>query len=89
MSDDILEELGPLGREVHTSPTEPPVRHPAELALTDAERSLLGQLGDHPIGVDDLIVRTGLTAAQVMATLSVLEMKCLARRLPGHRFVRA
>jgi DNA processing protein len=87
--DDILEELGPLGREVHTSPTEPPVRHPAELALTDAERSLLGQLDDHPIGVDDLIVRTGLTAAQVMATLSVLEMKRLARRLPGHRFVRA
>ncbi len=87
--DDILEELGPLGREVQTSPTEPPVRHPAELALTDAERSLLGQLDDQPIGVDDLIARTGLTAAQVMATLSVLEMKRLAHRLPGHRFVRA
>jgi DNA processing protein len=38
--------------------------------------------------VDELIVRTGLTAAQVWATLSVLEMKRLARRLPGHQFVR-
>jgi DNA processing protein len=87
--DDILEELGPLVREVQTSPSEPPVRHPAELALTDAERSLLGHLDDQPTGVDDLIARTGLTAAQVMATLSVLEMKRLVHRLPGHRFVRA
>ena len=27
--DDILEELGPLVREVHTAPDETPVRHPA------------------------------------------------------------
>ena len=87
--DDILEELGPLVQEVRTAPDEPPVRHPAELALSDSERSLLGQLDDHPTAVDDLIARTGLTAAQVMATLSVLEMKRLVQRMPGHRFVRA
>ena len=46
--DDILEELGPLVREVHTSDDETPVRHPAELALTDQERSLLGQLDNSP-----------------------------------------
>jgi DNA processing protein len=87
--DDILEELGPLAREVRTDPAEPPVRHPVELALGDQERSLLGQLDDNPTAVDDLIARTGLTAAQVMATLSILELKRLVRRLPGHRFVRA
>jgi DNA processing protein len=87
--DDILEELGPLVHEVHTAPEEPPVRHPAELALSDSERSLLGHLDDQATGVDDLIARTGMTAAQVMATLSVLELKRLVRRLPGHRFVRA
>jgi DNA processing protein len=87
--DDILEELGPLVQEVRTAPDEPPVRHPAELSLTDTERSLLGRLDDTPTGVDDLIASTGLTAAQVMATLSVLEMKRLVRRQPGHRFVRA
>jgi DNA processing protein len=87
--DDILEELGPLVREVRTAADEPPVRHPAELALTDPERALLGRLDDTPTGVDDLIACTGLTAAQVMATLSVLEMKRLVRRQPGHRFVRA
>jgi DNA processing protein len=87
--DDILVELGPLVREVKTAPDGPPVRHPAELALTDQERSLLGQLESQPSGVDELIVRNGLTAAQVMATLSVLELKRLDRRLPGHHFIRA
>lgn len=87
--DDILEELGPLVKEVRPAPDEPPVRHPAELALTDVERSLLGRLDDTPTGVDDLIAATGLTAAQVLATLSVLEMKRMVRRQPGHRFVRA
>ncbi len=87
--DDIIEELGPLSREIRADPGEPPVRHPAELALTDLERSLLGQLHDQPSGVDELIVRTGMTAAQVLATLSVLEVKRLAKRLAGHQFVRA
>ena len=62
---------------------------PAELCLSDQGRSLLGQLDNHPVGVDDLIIRTSLTAAQILATLSVLELKRLVRRLPGHQFVRA
>ena len=86
--DDILEELGPLVSEVRTDPGETPVRHPAELALSDQERSLLGHLGDQPVGVDELIALTHLTASQVIATLSVLEMRRLVRRLPGPTFVR-
>jgi DNA processing protein len=87
--DDILEELGPLVIEVKRAPDEPPVRHPAELALSDQERSLLGQFFSRPCDVDELIPRAGLTASQVMAALSVLDLKRLVRRLPGHQFVRA
>nr|WP_303652815.1 DNA-processing protein DprA [Paludisphaera mucosa] len=87
--DDVMEELGPLVREIRRAPDEPAVRHPAELVLTDQERSLLGHLDDSPNGVDVLIGLTGLTASQVMATLSVLELKRMVRRLPGHQFVRA
>jgi len=87
--DDVLEELGPLVREVRPSPDQPAVRHPAELGLTDQERSLLGCLDDAPRAVDDLIAQTRLTASQVMATLSVLELKRMVKRLPGHQFVRA
>lgn len=87
--DDILEELGPLVKEVKAKPEEPGVRHPAELSLSDQERTLLGRLDDLPRSVDELIVGSGLTASQVMATLSVLEMRRLVRRQPGPRFVRA
>ena len=87
--DDILDELGPLVREVRPSSEETPVRHPAELTLSDLERSLLGKLDDSPVAIDELIARTGLTASQVMATLSVLEVRRLVRRLPGQQFVRA
>jgi DNA processing protein len=72
--DDILEELGPLARMVSTADDERPVRHPAELALSDQERSLLGRLQCQPSGLDELITRTGLNASQVMATLSVLAL---------------
>ena len=37
---------------------------PAKLCLGDQERSLLGQLDNHPVGVDELITRTSLTASQ-------------------------
>jgi predicted Rossmann fold nucleotide-binding protein DprA/Smf involved in DNA uptake len=79
--EDIMEELGPLVQEVRTDPEEPPVRHLDELALSDSERSLLGRLDDQPTAVDDLIARTGMTAGQVMATLSVLELKHLLGKL--------
>jgi DNA processing protein len=86
--DDILEELGPLVREVKPAEDAVPVRHPAELKLNDHERTLLGLLGDRPVPADDLIARTGLTPAQVVATLAVLEMRRLVRRVPGNQFMR-
>jgi DNA processing protein len=89
--DDILEQLGPLVREVRPGPGPdgPTVRHPVELTLSDQERMLLGRLESGPVAVDSLIIETGLTVSQVMATLSVLEMRRLVRRLPGPQFVRA
>ena len=87
--DDVLEQLGPLAKAVQPKPDEPEVRHPVELSLSDQERALLGQLGADPVAVDALIVATGLTASQVLATLSVMELRRLVRRRPGPCFVRA
>ena len=86
--DDILEELGPLVREVKPSDGGTPVRHPAELKLSDQERLVLGALDDLPKPVDAVIAHTRLGASQVMATLSVLEMRRLIKRAPGNQFVR-
>jgi DNA processing protein len=87
--DDILEELGPLVREVRPGPEAPAVRHPAELSLSDLERSLLGRLDDRPLSVDDLVALTGMTASQVNATMFALEVRRMVRRLPGSQFTRA
>lgn len=86
--DDVLEQLGPLVREIKPTPEAVPVRHPAELVLSDRERGLLGQLADRPLSVDDLIGLTDMTAQQVLSTLAVLEMRRLVRRLPGNLFTR-
>lgn len=86
--DDILEEIGPLAHEVRPSEHSTPIRNTVELTLSDQERTLLGHLGDVPTSIDELILQTGLTAAQVMATLSVLEMRRLVRRLSGQQFIR-
>jgi DNA processing protein len=75
--------------EVLTAAEEPRGRNPAELALTNQERSLLGHLPSQPSGVDELNTRTGPTASQFLATLFVLELKRRVRRPPGHQFVRA
>jgi DNA processing protein len=82
--DDILEELGPLvaaapafddGREIH---------HPAELALNDLERQVLAAVPQEAATIDAVIAASGLTTPQVLATLSVLEMRRLIRRLSGN-----
>jgi DNA processing protein len=86
--DEIPVALGQLSGEIRRAPDEPPVCHPAELALTDQKRSLLGQLDDRPSSVDELINRTGLLAPQVIAALSVLERERLVWRLPCHQFAR-
>jgi DNA processing protein len=86
--DDVLEELGPLTSEIQPEEGAVPVRRPAELALSDQERSLLGQLSDRPVSIDELISGTRLTAQQVMSTLAVLEMRRMVKRVPGNQFVR-
>jgi DNA processing protein len=92
--DDILEELGPLfetattadGRAVHAA---------AELQLGDVERQVLDAYdtaaggGTGPVAIDAIIDATTLASSQVLATLCVLEMRRLIRRLPGNQVARA
>ncbi|MGA2621145.1 MAG: DNA-processing protein DprA [Thermoguttaceae bacterium] len=86
-ADDVLEQLGPLveavprddGRTVH---------HPAELTLNDLERQVLDAVRAETTTVDQIVAASGLPVPQVLATLSVLEMKHLIRRLSGTSVVR-
>jgi DNA processing protein len=57
--------------------------------LGSAERRLLQQLSEEPVMIDQLIESAELPPAEVASALVVLEIRRLAKRLPGQRYVRA
>jgi DNA processing protein len=86
-AEDVLEELGPLvapaqsaaGLEVH---------QPAELLLNEIEQQVLSVISPSTTSIDTIVAESGLPAAQVLSTLSVLEMRHLVRRTSGTSVVR-
>jgi DNA processing protein len=85
--DDVLEELGPLVEATPTA-TGQAIRHPAELSLNEIEQQVLAGVSADPTSIDQVIVASRLPPPQVLATLSVLEMRRLVRRLSGGMVVR-
>ncbi len=85
--DDILSELTyavssvPLddGREL---------RHAAELQLNDIERQILDAIATSPTEIDAVVVGTGIPVPRVLATVTVLEMRKLVRRISGTQVAR-
>lgn len=85
--EDILEELGPLIRPVRQSDGTT-IRRPVELQLSPLEKQVLQTVREDPTPIDEVIAVTGLAASQVLATLSVLEMRRVIRRVGGTNVVR-
>ena len=90
--DDVLEEIGPLF-EAATTAEGREIRVPAELRLDDVERRVLDVVDEavadgDAANIDDVVAATGLAASRVLATLGVLEMRRILRRLPGNRVAR-
>lgn len=80
--DDILQEIGPM-REPVQSEDGRQVRNAAELRLNDLERRVLDAIAEVSTPIDQVIEKSELAAHCVMATISVLEMRRLVRRLSG------
>jgi DNA processing protein len=85
--DDVLEELGPLATPAKVN-TETSIRHPAEMKLSEQETKILQTIGTETTDFDSIVQATGLPAARVLATISVLEVRRLVRRVSGTSFVR-
>ena len=85
--DDVLEQLGPL-TGVARAPDGREIRHAAELQLNDQERLVLDAIDVSSTLVDTVVQRTGLSAQRILATLTVLEMRRLIRRLSGSTLCR-
>jgi DNA processing protein len=86
--EDILDELGPLVREVRPEDGATPVRHrPSCSSRTSNARSSATWTTSRRRSTRSS-PGPAWAASQVMATLSVLEMRRLIRRVPGNQFVR-
>jgi len=86
-ADDVLECLGPLVRPIRT-PQMAEVRSVRELTLNDQERAVLNLLTTEPRAVDEVLRSSALESSRVLATLTVLELRRLVRRLPGGMVMR-
>ena len=63
--------------------------HPQKIGgLGDPERKLLLLIPHDPVGIDQLITASGLTAQEVLNCLLVLELGGFIRQLPGKMFIR-
>ncbi|QDT54341.1 hypothetical protein Pan44_23740 [Caulifigura coniformis] len=86
--DDVLEALAPLMKPVRRETGEV-VQSPRELLLNEIETLVLNQVTQEAQHVDSLLPVDGLEPSQLLATLTILEMKRLVRRLPGGFVVRS
>ena len=86
-ADDVLEELGPMFQSAPTADGHE-VHHPAELTLNEIERAVLDAIRNDPTTIDEVIEGSGLPIHRVLATISVLEMRRLVRRLSGTQIAR-
>ena len=83
---DVIDELGPLAPD---TPVDGP-RAPgaADSPSTSRDGALLAALGFDPMGLDELIARTGQSAAELSARLLELELQGRISRMPGQTFQR-
>jgi DNA processing protein len=93
---DVLEELGPVADELAgiagagCGAGESGRRGGARArtsGLNSRERLVLDRLQSDPLQIDSIIDSSGLPPAEVAGILMVLEIRRLARRLPGGRYV--
>lgn len=86
----ILDELSQLPLEARS---DAPLHDPEPLrdlpALTEEESQVLAHLDTDERTIDQIIEASGLSASTVASTLLRLEMKSLAKQLPGSYFVKS
>jgi DNA processing protein len=80
---DILEELKNLPNVQDIKSNTVPTDLPHEPSGLVAEPAVAEHLGQDPVGLDELQMRSGLSVAQLQAELFQLELKGELGRLPG------
>jgi DNA processing protein len=91
-ANDIIEEIEghlEIEPEVEMAAAVEPSQHERpDLQLSEAETKILGTLSEEPLHIDGIADSCAVSAADTMSALTMLELKGLARQLPGKVFVR-
>ena len=85
--EDVLDEFGPLV-EAAPRPDGTVMHHPAELQLNELELQVLNAITSEATSIDRVVEASGLPVQRVLATVSVLEMRSLIRRVSGNSVMR-
>jgi len=85
--EDVLEELGPLAFDAQRDDGTT-IRSPAEVSLNDIEQKVLRSIDSTGSLIDEITRSCGLPVHRVLATIHVLEMRSLIRRVSSNQVVR-
>ena len=81
--EDILEELEGI------RPATKPVQRQPPPVLDETQRRIWEFLKDQPKHIDEMAQQLGLPVSQLAGALLMMEMKKIARRLPGNQYERS
>ena len=84
--DDVLAELGGVGRKVSEMETAERAALPA--GLDETERALVEALEGGPLGLDELVRRTSVDTGRAASAMTMLVLKGLVAQQPGNVFAR-
>jgi DNA processing protein len=86
--EDVLDELGDVGRALAGTGNEPAAGGPVVSPnLSPQQTAVLQAVSDGAEDIERITETAQMDAAQVLPTLTMLELRGLIRRLPGDRFV--
>jgi DNA processing protein len=84
--DDIMTELAPLAGHLKLITTESTQKEVGVATEDEEYVKLRKNLGHDPIGIDELVARSGLTIDQVSSMLLILELDGKIEKLSGGRY---
>ncbi|UCD27733.1 MAG: DNA-processing protein DprA, partial [Planctomycetota bacterium] len=91
-TDDIINELGPVGEALHKSDDEKQTSSPSlfnpQSSLNNDEQLIYDSLDHEERSIETIAEMTGQSASKAAATLISLQLKNMIRQLPGNVFVR-
>ncbi|MDD5546781.1 MAG: DNA-processing protein DprA [Candidatus Omnitrophica bacterium] len=86
-ADDVIEELGDVIRG-HMKAERPEEPEHIPCGLGRQEEDVFVRLSGTPVNIDEIVDGTGLPVAEVMHSLTKLEIKGIIAQLPGKSYVR-